>query len=92
MQIFVRLSTGKTVTMDVTQDTKVADVIQFANMWSNDTETERPCYQAMRFSKAFYEEEHPMTVKPGDVLGQELVLRDLYVHGVIKEITLLACF
>ena len=89
MQIFVRLATGKTVTMDVSQDTTIGDVIRFANMLSNATDCP---YQTMRFSAAFYEEEHPMTVLPGDVLAQELFLRDLYVHGVIKEVTLLACF
>lgn len=87
MQIFVQLPSGKTVSVDCSVTTTVADVLNFVNLVHNsDLVPLSVCW----YKRAFYEQEHPMTVVPGSVLSNETRLVDLYVHGVIKEITLMA--
>lgn len=84
MQIFVQLPSGKTVSVDCSLTTTVADVMEQVNTVHNSHVS--VCW----YKKAFYEQEHPMTVFPGFVLSNQTRLVDLYVNGVIKEITLVA--
>jgi hypothetical protein len=87
MQVFVRLHSGKTVCIDVTADDSVQDVLDKVNeLWRK---PEDRLYKALVFSKAFYAEEHPMTVLMGTVLNNETKLTNLYERGIIKEVVFL---
>ncbi len=102
MQIFVQLLSGKTVCMDVTNDTLVADVVTHANSVDvkdvadvKDADVEgniesKPRYHGCIYLRGFYEAEHPMMVQSGEVLPLERLLRELYLKQIIKEIVLLA--
>lgn len=87
MQIFVQLPSGKTVAIDCCLETTVDDVIKAVNLLHLQRGTP---VSLMLYKKAFYEEEHPMKVMHGEVLQRERQLIDLYVNGIIKEITLQA--
>jgi len=96
MQIFVQLFSGKTVCMDVTNNTRVEDVVTHANSVDVDVDgtTESkpryPRYQGCVYLRGFYEAEHPMMVQQGEVLPLERLLRELFLKQIIKEIVLLA--
>lgn len=87
MQIFVQLPSGKTVTVNCSVETTVNDVTKAVSTLHLQGGTP---VALMLFKKAFYEEEHPMKVAHGEVLQPDRLLTDLYVNGIIKEITLQA--
>jgi hypothetical protein len=87
MQIFVQMPSGKTVSIDCGLETTVADVLELVN--GLHLQGQPPVTQCL-FKRAFYGEEHPMTVEPGQILFSPTRLTELYVNGVIKEITLMA--
>jgi hypothetical protein len=84
MQIFIQLLSGKTMSMDVQNNSRVRDVVSYINTLGPEV------YQGCLFLRAFYEQEHPMVVQRGEVLPADLLLRDMYVNKIIKEVTLLA--
>ena len=87
MQIFVKLNSGKTVCMDVTQNTRIEDVLAFIN--TNHLREHESPYTTCLFYKAFYEKEHPMAVQANQPLSAHTQLEDLFQKKIIKEITLL---
>lgn len=88
MQIFVQLPSGKTVSVDCSVETTVEHVLQTVNTLH--VQDPNPVMTRCLYKKAFYEEEHPMTVEPGRVIACTTRLTELYVNGIIKEITLMA--
>lgn len=87
MQIFVQLPSGKTVSIDCCVDTTVGVVMKEVNALHLQHCTP---VTLLLYKKAFYEQEHPMKVAQGEVLQPDQLLTDLYVNGIIKEITLQA--
>jgi hypothetical protein len=87
MQIFVQLPSGKTVSIDCCLEMTVGMVRKAVNELHLQGGTP---VSLLLYKKAFYEEEHPMKVAHGEVLDLERLLTDLYVNGIIKEITLQA--
>jgi hypothetical protein len=86
MQIFIRLSTGKTITMDVTNGTLLSDVLQYANEY--DTVNQ---YHNLLLIKDYYEENSNLTVEKNKILKLDIALISLYKDNIIKEIILIAC-
>jgi hypothetical protein len=84
MQIFVQLPSGKTVTVNCCLETTVGHVVKIVNALHLEGRTP---VTILVFKKAFYEVEHPMKVEIGQVLSPEKRLTELYVNGIIKEIT-----
>jgi hypothetical protein len=85
MQIFIRLSTGKTITMDVTNDTLLSDVLLYANEYDNASS-----YSHLLLIKDYYDNSN-LTVEKNKILELDTSLISLYKDRIIKEIILLAC-
>jgi hypothetical protein len=85
MQIFIRLSTGKTITMDVTNDTLLSDVLMYANEYDNASS-----YRYLLLIKDYYDNSN-LTVEKNKILELDTSLISLYKDQIIKEIILLAC-
>jgi hypothetical protein len=82
MQIFVRISTGKTITMDVTNNTLLSDILDYVN---SDHQ-----YQNLVLIKVYYDETN-LTVEKNKILDLNMSLNSLFKNRIIREIILLAC-
>jgi len=83
MQIFIRLLTGKTISMDVSTTTLLADIIQYANEY----------HTSYQYKKITLIEEYSanlnLDVQKYKLLEPESSLISLYRDNVIKEVIFL---
>lgn len=86
MQIFIQLSTGKTISMDVTKETIFAEVLRYVNEYHTDYQ-----YQNLLFIKDYGDGSYVITADKNKILNLDTSLISLYSNGIIKEILLLAC-
>lgn len=92
MQIFIRLKTGKTISMDVLSETNLIDILNWAN------EEEKYYYEIVRqepnpyiYKKLMIIENYgnELTVPMRENLDPETRLISLYKNGFIKEVIFL---
>jgi hypothetical protein len=83
MQIFIRLSTGKTISMDVTKETILFDIINYANQYS-----EQEGNIPYRYNQIMLIEDYGnlLTVRKTRFLDPSTSLISIYVNGFIKEV------
>jgi hypothetical protein len=90
MQIFIRLSTGKTISMDVTKQTILADVLQYANDYHSAEQSEFIPYTNLLLLKGYHDESN-LSVEKNKILNLDISLISLYHNKVIKEVLFMAC-
>lgn len=83
MQIFIRLLSGKTISMDVTIDTILADIIQYANEYHTG-------YQYKKITLIEdYSADLNVNIEKYKLLEPEISLSSLYKDNIIKEVIFL---
>ena len=86
MQVFIRLLTGKTISMDVNQDSVLLDIIDYANSYSQQEGTLPYQYNQIMVVKNY---DTPLTVSKNKILEPTTSLISLYSNGNIKEVVFL---
>ena len=90
MQIFIRLSTGKTISMDVTKQTILADVLQYANDYHSAEQSEFIPYTNLLLLKGYHDECN-LSIEKNKILNLDISLISIYHNKVIKEVLFMAC-
>ena len=90
MQIFIRLSTGKTISMDVTKQTILSDILQYANDYHSAEQSEFIPYMNLLLLKGYHDESN-LSVEKNKILNIDISLISLYHNKVIKEVLFMAC-
>ncbi len=84
MQIFVRILSGKTISIDVNKNTLLFDILNYVNEYDDKNQ-----YQNLIITGEYYEE-HPLVVEKNKILDLNQRLISLYKNKIIKEIVFLA--
>jgi len=84
MQIFVRILSGKTISIDVNENTLLFDILNYVNEYDDKNQ-----YQNLIITGEYYEE-HPLVVEKNKILDLNQRLISLYKNKIIKEIVFLA--
>jgi len=90
MQIFIKLSTGKTISMDVTKQTVLSDILQYANDYHSTEQSEFRPYKNLVLVKEYHDESN-LCVEKHKILKLDISLISIYVDKVIKEVMFMAC-
>jgi len=86
MQVFIRLLTGKTISIDVNPDTVLLDIIDYANSYSQQEGTLPYRYNQIMVIQDY---DNVLTVSKNKILEPTTSLISLYSNGVIKEVVFL---